>query len=475
MLLLSSMRIQVIIILFHASLSICIISNGSEISTTCPTGTYPSPPHNECVCANIPGSGVICDPDTLTVFVVTENICMFFSEELQTTLFGTCPYRFAGKLPRNISQIMEESSKLCLHQHRTGPLCGECEDNYTLPAYSYYLGCVRCESYKNGWIKFTAAAFLPVTLFYIIVITFRLSVTSSTLNAFAMINQVVVIPPLICRIYSSNVSCTGQYSVDIIIAAIAVWNLDFFRSFYGHICLYPNLNYQHVLLLEYAIGVYPLFLILLTYISVKLHDNFPVVVWLWKPFHRCLANFRRQWNTQSYLVHALATFIVLSYVKILNTSFEFLIPSHVFNLKGQSVHKFLWYYNGSVNMTSKDYLPYLVLAIFMLVVFNIFPLLLLALYPFRWFQRFLISHLPPKMKLALHIFMDTFHGCYEDTAHDYRHFATLYMAVRFLNLLIVSVFSIKLYNSAVLIPFTFTLVSVARLQPYKCKLEEQHS
>ena len=25
----------------------------------------------------------------------------------------------------------------------------------------------------------------------------------------------------------------------------------------------------------------------------------------------------------------------------------------------------------------------------------------------------------------------TFHGCFEDAAHDYCHFATLYMAVRF--------------------------------------------
>ena len=182
------MRIQVIIILFHTSLSICIISKGSEISATGPTGTYPSTSHNECVCANIPGSGVICDPDTLTVFVVMENICMFFSEELQTTLIGTCPYWFAGKLPRNISQIMEESNNVCLYQHQTGPLCGECEDNYTLSVYSYYLGCVKCESYNNGWIKFIAATFLPVTLFYIIIIAFRLSVTSSTLNAFVMIN-----------------------------------------------------------------------------------------------------------------------------------------------------------------------------------------------------------------------------------------------------------------------------------------------
>ena len=43
------------------------------------------------------------------------------------------------------------------------------------------------------------------------------------------------------------------------------------------------------------------------------------------------------------------------------------------------------------------------------------------------------------------------------------------MAVRVLNLLAISVFSIKLYVPAALIIFMFTLALVARFQPYKCK------
>ena len=207
-------------------------------------------------------------------------------------------YGYPGKVPRNLSQIMdsEASARLCFHLHRTGPLCGECEDNYTLPAYSYYLGCVRCESYKNGWIKFIAAAFLPLTLFYMVVIAFRISATSPTLNAFVMANQVLAIPRVVRRVYSNNlmidpyhVSYLGQISVDFIIAVVAIWNLDFFRSFYLPICLHPYLKYQHV------------------------------------------------------------------------------------------------------DMTSRDYLPYLVLAAFMLTTFNILPLLLLILIPSNVFKDFLIS------------------------------------------------------------------------------------
>ena len=320
-----------LIILIHDSQ--CNSDSSRSGLPTCPTWTYRSPHHNQCVCGIRLHKNIICDSSTLTTVVTERFICVFFSRELQTTLAGTCPYGSSGVLPRNASEIdvPEESEWFCSHLHRTSQLCGECEPNYTLPIYSYYLGCVKCESYENGWVKFAAAAFLPLTLFYIIVVTFRISATSPTLNAFIMVNQIIAIPSIIREIYTISLGTSSDkvYSSNFGIAVIAIWNLDFFRSFYGPICLHPDLNYQQVLLLEYAIGLYPLLLIIFTYLLIKLHDNFAIIVLLWKPVHRLLAVFRRQWKNQSYLVHALATFIVLSYVKILNTSFEFLIPSHV--------------------------------------------------------------------------------------------------------------------------------------------------
>ena len=281
---------------------------------------------------------------------------------------------------------------------------------------------------------------------------------------------------MIHHVYSNNlvtnthyVGYSTQLIVQFLITIFAIWNLDFFRSWYGYICIFPDLNYQQVLLLEYAIGIYPLFLILLTFFLVKLHDNFAIVVWFWKPFHRCLVCFRRQWNTQSYLIHALATFIVLSYVKILNTSYEFLIPSQPYDVDGNNIHKAYWYYDGRVDMTSKSYLPYLVLVLFMLSFFNMFSLALLALYPFKCFQRLLEFCLSQNCRLMLQIYMDSFHGCYEDTIRDYRHFATLYVAVRFLHLLMSSVFNYNLYLPAAALLFVFTLALVAKFQPYKCK------
>ena len=48
------------------------------------------------------------------------------------SLACTCPYGHGGKSPKNVSKIEEESTQFYFHLHRTGQLCGGCEENYTL-------------------------------------------------------------------------------------------------------------------------------------------------------------------------------------------------------------------------------------------------------------------------------------------------------------------------------------------------------
>ena len=107
----------------------------------------------------------------------------------------------------------------------------------------------------------------------------------------------------------------------------------------------------------------------------------------------------------------------------------------------------------------------------MMVTFNVLPLVLLTLYPFRKFQTFLNYCCPSlKCKVALHMFMDAIQGCYKDTPHDYRHFASLYLALRFFNLLLYSIFNYSsLSHQAASLVLVVTLALVAKFQPYKCR------
>ena len=82
------------------------------------------------------------------------------------------------------------------------------------------------------------------------------------------------------------------------------------------------------------------------------------------------------------------------------------------------------YYDATIEYFGDQHLPYGVLAVFVMLVFIFFPVLLLLLYPMRCFQRCL-SCIGVRWH-ALPIFIDAFQGCYKDGTNgtwDCRYFA----------------------------------------------------
>ena len=131
--------------------------------------------------------------------------------------------------------------------------------------------------------------------------------------------------------------------------------------------------------------MYPLILIFFVYFLIKLHEKFELVQLLWRPAAWLFTRGSKQWRTSNSLIQAFGTFILLSYVKIINISFDILMPVQLRNVSGRTVG-FCMYYNGSLEYFGHDHLPYAVLAIFMFTTFNLMPFLLLCLYPCRCFQ-----------------------------------------------------------------------------------------
>ena len=443
--------------------------------STCPTWTHPNKTsfRHECICGDLLKGAIECDPDTLKSRLA-QYYCIHYDTELNRTVVGNCPYRhYESELSKN---PLELDSKVCGQIHRTGQFCGKCEEGYHFPVYSYSQACIRCDDFQYGWIKFTAAALLPVTFFYLLVVIFRISATSPALNGYVLVSQLLLVPITLRHIYSINMGILygnpfnnyKSYITEFTITVYAVWNLDFFRGFYATLCVHPNLTYYQVLMLDYVIALYPLLIIFVTYILVKLHDSHQLVMWLWRPFHKCLFHFRKQWNIHSSLVNALATFIILSYVKILNVSFQLIIPSFAFNMEGQRINKVYLYYDSTTEMTSKEYLPYLLFAVFMLITFNILPFALFVLYPFQCFQKVLdFCCFSDSCRLSLKIFMDAFQGCFKNNPPYLRQFAALYLALRFLNHALFAVCGPIVYLPLFCFLLVFTMAIVIKFRPYK--------
>ena len=125
-----------------------------------------------------------------------------------------------------------------------------------------------------------------------------------------------------------------------------IWNLDFFRYLIPPFCVNNQLTTIHVMALEYVVAFYPLLLTITTYICVQLHArDCRLLVWLWRPFSRCLTGHL---ELRFSLVHAFASFLLLSYTKILFVSFRLLDSTTLYAATGETVGSTMVFYDASI-------------------------------------------------------------------------------------------------------------------------------
>ena len=158
------------------------------------------------------------------------------------------------------------------------------------------------------------------------------------------------------------------------------------------------------------------------------------VVCMWKPFHRCFVHLRRSWNKRSDLLDVFATFLLLSYSKLMCQALTMTESALIFNFSLNELRAFHTYVLDADNSIKIDSLRYKLNACVTAVVFllfNLLPMVLLAFYPISTFRKML-----QKCKLdraGLMIFMEKFHSCYKDGldgGKDMRSISALYFLLR---------------------------------------------
>ena len=356
----------------------------------------------------------------------------------------------------------------CERFNRTGQLCGKCKSEYVLPVFSYSLRCIKCDNFnKYNTLKYVAVAFLPVTVFYLTVVMFKFRATDPIICEFVLYSQFVTSYAVRFVQSKTRLGTNSGTRFEILCFMIfGIWNLDFGRFIYNPFCLHPDLTTHQVIALDYLVAFYPLLLILLTYLLVKLHDRYKLVVVIWKPFYTCIRCIQKEWNVKASLVDVFATFILLSNVKLLNVSLDLIsVPITLWDVHGRSMPVRYTHINGSMEYLGKEHIPYFVLGTVVLFVFNILPILLLCLYPFRWFQRCLNSC--SLRNPSLHIFMDAFQGCYKTSPRDYRCLSALPFIVRLSTFLFFFLTLNRFSYSLFAVMFIFMVCIIASILPFK--------
>ncbi|CAI8020590.1 hypothetical protein GBAR_LOCUS12305, partial [Geodia barretti] len=167
--------------------------------------------------------------------------------------------------------------------------------------------------------------------------------------------------------------------------------------------------------LDYGIVVFPVFLIFLTHLLVKLHERgIKPIVWVWLAIVAILGPLRKQLRGNKSLIDVFASFLYLSSSRLLVTSVNILMPVVVYYrmLDGKLLAKNCVYSDPSLVFFGNQHAKFALLAIVMVLLFFILPVILLFAYPFSCFQR--VLNRTGLNSLALRTFIDVFQGHYKD-------------------------------------------------------------
>ena len=432
-----------------------------------------------CACSSEPNNGAVQCFNSNTVEICPCS-CMYYDAQLNKTIVGHCLFSCFSYRKLKITNTSYFNYDMCNGDYTTnrhGRFCGSCDKDYGLAVYSYhYISCIPCRdtSYKN-WLKYFAVALLPLTAFYILALVLKFNVTSSSLGGIVMIIQCATSPQLseiidtqIHLMYDGYV----RTAIKIFLTISGMTNLDFFRFLYEPFCLHPSANSLHVLSLDYIVALYPFLLILITYMLVTLYDrNYRLLVWIWKPFKWCIYHYSKQWNIRSSLIEIFATFILLSYVKMLGVSLNMLYMTRTYDISGKVQKKTYLLYDADIDYLGSKHLPFALLALSILTVFVLLPFLLLLLYPCRCFQKCL-NYFGWRCQ-TLHIFMDAFQGSFRTEPRDYRYFSAYFLLLRVLIMVQMQIFpTVFMFYTCTLLALIFATM-IATLQPYRVSIHNK--
>ena len=277
---------------------------------------------NSCQCGGEHNHAVVCDIANKESAIL-DCYCATYDGNNKATQLGLCFYNCQNtntekkmdyvynKLPIKPEELLNKS--VCTHFHRTGLLCGDCEEGYSPFVLSYNLSCVRCPDGHKNWWKFVLVGFVPLTFFYLFMVIFNINVISSRLHGVVWFSQALSIPVLVRVIMSalSHGSPHPLIAAKIFIVFYSFWNLDLFRSVLPDICL--NVTTLQALALDYFLALYPFVLILFSYLFIELHDRqYTAIVIIWKPFHKVLSVFRKSWDIRTSIIDSFATVLCQS-------------------------------------------------------------------------------------------------------------------------------------------------------------------
>lgn len=285
-----------------------------------------------------------------------------YKNETKGVLFGShCPLDYCIQDEKNLNlEIQKGSDNQCTFHH-AGTLCGGCKRGYSIAIGSNR--CLNCTTNNNIALLLFFAVAGP--LLYVVIAALDLTITKGTINGLILYANIVwVYQNIIFTSSSDNANKTQLYDVmDYASKVFIAWlNLDFGIE----LCFIKGLDAFWKSLLQY---VFPLYLWFIAWLVKVAYSRVPV--------HEVRKRYPRLARIAGKPVDVLATFIFLSYTKLLRTiiaAFSYAVLQN----HPQNTTENVWAIDGNVPYLRGKHIIVFILALLSLIVTLLYTLYILV-------------------------------------------------------------------------------------------------
>ena len=364
------------------------------------------------------------------------------------------------RLPQSSDKEMLE--KTICGENRHGRLCGRCVQNTSVYYHSSDFTCGNTTNCQYGIPIYIASELLPVTIIFLVILIFNISLTSGAVYSFVFYIQILssITITAFGTIHIQNHITRGV--VNVIQISFGVISFDTRSGILLGFCIFQTNTIMNLFIMKYATLAYAFFLVIATILIMRIHSCYSCV----KLCRRC---GRR--NIRGSIVDGLSAFLVLCYFQCAVVTSDILTPSHLYGIN-ETLNTTVALFDGELDYLKGAHLWYAVPA-FLCIIFILIPPptililepILTKLFSMNRFTRTRPKWYYNKLRLKLMPFLDSFQACFKDR---HRYFAGLYFLYRLLFPITgMIVQGPQYYYSFAVCLFMFILFSHVLLQPYK--------
>ena len=368
------------------------------------------------------------------------------------------------------SNFSDVNTFFCEEDKRKGYFCADCQENCGIALYTYYSLPCACPCHNYGIPLYLLLEVGFSSLFFALIVAFKCSVHSGKWITFVFYFQLIANYVSTSPYVFTTFTQSGHYIPSLLLTLYGIWNMDYLRLVVPRFCVSSHIGVLGAISCGYIAALWPLVLILLISLAIRLHNhNIKVVLCSWKLANKIILSsgwIQRQF-ADTNLIHTFATFFILSYLKMVYTSCALLgatVPFGITSKDATSLSNHRWLsFDPNISYLSPQHILYAGPAVIILVLVGIlFPVVLLV-YPTRYGTRLCGGDRTGRFLNSVRTFIEALQGSYKDGTNgtrDYRAISGLYLLMRvFIGLVYAFVTTNKTYSFLIIAGLCLAIVA----------------